>query len=526
MGDGWTRRATVWGLLWCLVLVSACSGNGGAAGPTPASGGAGSTATEARTAANPVALRPLHASKDLRVVDDQDRDVLLRGANITSLGEYWQGDKDHPPTLPTTDADWAAMQAHGLSVVRLIITWSRVEPERGRIDNGYLDQIDGYVKAAAAHGIYTVIDMHQDAFSSFISTKDASECAAGTEPGKGWDGAPKWATLTNGANTCITRERNDSPAVVAAWNNFYDNTDGIRDRFAASWGAVAARFAGRAEIAGFDLLNEPEVSRPGAELTPKYDELVKVTVIAIREAQAAAKAPFEHLIFVEPAIPAANPGYGIVIPDPKRIGMEPKGIVAGPHNYAESIQSEVTIDSMNNLFLSASQGLGVPLWVGEYGFWDTKPETLAKVKRFAADQDRLVLGGAWWQWRQPCGDPHSIKWGGWAVMQPEVSNHLNKLQCPGGKDLGPTDEFLSVLGRAYPRAAPGRIKKLTSDPISATLAIEADGAPTGIELVVWTPTAAHKVTTEGLRDVKEQPVGNGRIITATTTADHYRFELT
>ncbi|HET8930569.1 MAG TPA: cellulase family glycosylhydrolase, partial [Acidimicrobiales bacterium] len=137
----------------------------------------------------PIELRPLTTSPDRRIVDDQGRDVLLRGANVNSLGEYWRGVPTIPTTLPVTDADWATMAAHGFSAIRLIISWSRVEPTRGVFDQAYLDQVDGYVRAAAAHGIYSVIDMHQDAYTATISTTDPSTCPAGTQPAKGWDGA-------------------------------------------------------------------------------------------------------------------------------------------------------------------------------------------------------------------------------------------------------------------------------------------------------------------------------------------------
>jgi len=83
-------------------------------------------------------------------------------------------------------------------------------------DEEYLDRVDAYVTAAADHGIYTVIDMHQDAYSAFIATEDPGECGEGTRPGKGWDGAPEWASITDGLSTCMTDERNSAPAVEAA----------------------------------------------------------------------------------------------------------------------------------------------------------------------------------------------------------------------------------------------------------------------------------------------------------------------
>jgi len=497
-----------------LLLAGACSSDS----PEDADASEGRAATSATAVGDVVELRPLSASSDHRIVDDLDRDVILRGVNVTSLGEYWQGDADHEPTMPTTDDDWDEMAARGFSVIRLVVHWSRLEPTRGEIDESYLDEIEAYVDAAAQRGMYTVIDMHQDAYSAFIFSPPGTVCAEGSEPARGWDGAPEWATITDGLDTCITGDRNSSPAVTAAWNHFYDNTNGIRDRFVATWAAVADRFAGRPEVAGYNLLNEPEVSRPGEELTPLFDALVGDTVTAIRDAEAAAGATFDHLIIVEPGLPAANASYGLVIPDPARIGVDPVNIVAGPHNYAESIGNglDLTIEETNELFLTVATGLGVPTWVGEYGFWDTSPETLAELDRFAIDQDRLALGGAWWQWRQPCGDPHSVAWGGWSTMEPGVVIHLHRLGCPGDEDLGPTEELLRVVGRGYPRAAPGRITGFTGDHATGDLRIEAAGGQAGQQLVVWTPTTAdtHDVALDGLGGLVETAVPGGRILTA------------
>ncbi len=463
-----------------------------------------------------LSLRPLPATADLRIIDDLNRDVLLRGVNITSLGEYWQGDPTQPPTLPTTESDWQAMASLGVSSVRLVVHWSRIEPERGVIDADYLDAIDDYVTAAAAHGIYTVIDMHQDAYTAAIFTPSDEICPEGTHPAKGWDGAPKWAVYTDGLSTCTPGDRNASPAVQAAWNYFYDNHDGIRDHFVSSWAAVAARFAGRAEVAGYDLINEPEVPRPSAELTPLYDQLLFDTVAAIREAES--QADFQHLVFIEPAIPAGNPDFGLVIPDPLRIGLDTENLVSAPHNYAETIGIpgiEVTFEEMNELLLLVASTFGVPTWIGEYGFWSTSTSTLEKLARYAADEDRRLLGGTWWQWRQPCGDPHSIgPTGEYEVV------HLNRLGCPGDIELGQTEEFVRVLSRGYPRAAPGRLVSLSSDPSNGLLMLEATAFDAGGELVVWTPTteATHHVGLVGLSDLRALDVSGGRILFATVDA--------
>ena len=464
---------------------------------------------------DPYELRPLAVSDDLRIVDDLDREVLLRGVNVTSLGEYWQGSPDHPPTLPTTDEDWDAMAARGLSVVRLVVHWSRLEPERGQIDTAYLDDIDAYVIAAAEHGLYTVIDMHQDAWAAFIYTPQGEACPEGSSPGKGWDGAPAWATLTDDLSTCITGDRNSAPAVVAAWNHFYDNSEGIQDNFVATWAAVAARFAGRPEVAGYDLLNEPDASRSATELTPLYEGMLARVVGAVRGAGA------EQLILLEPAIPAGDPSNGLVFPDPEGMGIEPWNLVGSTHNYAESIDTTgLSLEATNTLIHTLAEAQGTAVWIGEYGFWSTSDEVLEVAARYAADEDVHAQGGAWWQWRQPCGDPHSLheEDGGWVPNDTVV--HLNSIDCTTDTDLGPTEPFLTLLSRGYPRAAPGRIELLESDPTTGRLRLKAEADRAGDPVVLWTPTEAgtHPAWSEGLQDFTEHAVPGGRLITGTVAA--------
>jgi endoglycosylceramidase len=461
---------------------------------------------------DPYELRPLAVSDDLRIADDLDREVLLRGVNVTSLGEYWQGSSDHPPTLPTTDEDWDAMAARGLNVVRLVVHWSRLEPERGQIDSDYLDQIDGYVTAAAERGLYTVIDMHQDAWSATIATPAGEVCPEGSSPGKGWDGAPAWATLTDGLSTCVTGDRNSAPAVVAAWNHFYDNSEGIQDEFVSTWAAVAHRFAGRPEVAGYDLLNEPDCSRSATDLTPLYEGMLARVVDAVRGAGA------EQLIFLEPAIPAGDPSNGLVFPDPEGMGVEAWNLVGSTHNYAESIDTTgLSLEATNTLIHTLAEAQGTAVWIGEYGFWSTGDEVLEVAARYAADEDAHAQGGAWWQWRQPCGDPHSLHRVGDSWEPIDTVVHLNSIDCISGTELGPTEEFFATLSRGYPRAAPGHIEVLESDPSSGELRLEAEDAPAGATLVLWTPTEAstHPAWEQGLEDLQEHPVPGGRLITGT-----------
>ena len=138
-----------------------------------------------------------------RIVDDHGRQVLLRGVNVNQLGDYYRAVGDSPPVLELTGEDAEGISEIGFNVVRLVVSWSRFEPVPGVIDESALDDLERAVDLFAAQDLYTVIDMHQDAWSKWVATPAGTACPEGRRPAIGWDGAPQWATITDGASTCI-----------------------------------------------------------------------------------------------------------------------------------------------------------------------------------------------------------------------------------------------------------------------------------------------------------------------------------
>ncbi len=144
-------------------------------------------------------LSRLHATKGAHpgIFDQRHARVLLSGVNVNGLGEYFQANADFAPTVPLGSEDFEQIATLGFNSVRLIVSWSRLEPTRGAYDTAYVDQIREAVAQAAANGLYTVLDMHQDAYGIAVDTPLGTTCAQGT-PANGWDGAPAWATITDG----------------------------------------------------------------------------------------------------------------------------------------------------------------------------------------------------------------------------------------------------------------------------------------------------------------------------------------
>src|SRR4030095_639753 len=102
-------------------------------------------------------LPALHADPDPvlggRIADAFDRTVLLRGVNVNAHVEYWAYDPARFTTYPFTDANAEAIASFGWTAVRLLLSWSRVEPEPGVYDEAYLDDIEAAILVLQSHGI-------------------------------------------------------------------------------------------------------------------------------------------------------------------------------------------------------------------------------------------------------------------------------------------------------------------------------------------------------------------------------------
>ena len=157
------------------------------------------------------------------------------------------------------------MRRIGWNAVRLLVSWSRVEPVPGRYDERYLDLVARTARRLGREGLAVVVDAHQDAWGASLAAPPGTTCPPGLTPALGWDGAPAWATMDSGASRCDPGVREAVPAVLAAWRAFFADQGGVRRRFVAMWGHVARRMRGVGAVVGYDLLNEPGALDAGAQ---------------------------------------------------------------------------------------------------------------------------------------------------------------------------------------------------------------------------------------------------------------------
>jgi endoglycosylceramidase len=462
----------------------------------------------------PAAALPLTVQRgaDPAITTTDGREVLLRGINVNQLGDYWAADPAKPTVIPLREDDMAGIARLGFNTVRLVLNWSALQPAPGGgLDPAELARIRQAVGWARAHGLLVVLDMHQDSWGKDAATPPGTPCPPGFGPAVGWDGAPSWATRFDGQSTCRAADTRElSPAVAQAFTNFFLDRDGIQGELVATWGRLAGAFAGDETVVGYDLLNEPH---PGNLVGPNQSVLLgrfyARTIEAIRAAERAAPGGRPKPVFFEPSVLWS--GFGTDALPPPGFSPDPF-LVFAPHLYSESISVDrkagltaVTIEQGFELARRAAERYGVPLWSGEWAWFGSPEDDLGEVRRYVAQEDASAIGGAWWVWKQACGDPH-------VAGQPTFAGSLNPVACPGDRPLGQVEPYARLLSRAYSRAAPGRITGLRSDATSGRFIVAGrDEDPAGsCALEVWVPgTAEPALTAEGITDLRVRRVPGG-----------------
>lgn len=432
-------------------------------------------------------ISPLHVENG-RIVDVDGGTVILRGVGVKQLGDYFQGHPGILPTLPLEKRDFGQMEVLGLNSVRLVVNWSFLEPERGVYDEDYISKVKQAVEWARESGIYVILDMHQDAWGKYIATPPGIECPTPLNPNVGWDGAPEWATITDGLSTCILITRELSPAAMRAWQSFWEDRDGIQQHFTDAWARLASEFAGDPVVAGYNILNEPNWGE-------RYRKTVNVLLPAmhrrcLKAIRSTEGAGPHKIIFFEPSAlwsfyPKERPVPFTDDPD----------IVYAPHIY-NSINGILRdligrdLVSVETNFANAAEEArvyNVPFWFGEW--WGSDRDFAGKV---AALEDAYQVGSARWVWKVSCGDPHVMAgcWPQCEGLREFTQGSVLNIQCgdpehPEGVEIGYNPTDLLILARPYPRSFPSPATyRVNPD----ERAIEMEGNSTGgVPLVLWIP---------------------------------------
>ena len=446
-------------------------------------------------------LSALHAAPDPdaggRILDASGREVILRGVNVNAFVDYWQLSPSRFTTYPFTESDADLMQSMGWNTVRLLISWSRVEPQPGVYDESYLDEVEQAVEVLESRGLYAIIDLHQDAWGPTLVAPPGTNCAGHGVPAFGWDGAPGWATQDGGRLRCApggTREF--SPAVMAAFQAFWNDAPGpdgvgIRTHYARMLGHVAARFAPHDSVAGYDLMNEPNAFYLIPGQLDALSALYADAVVQIRAGEASVGAP-ARLVFFEPGITWSDTGQGA----PPDFAHDDQ-VVYAPHIYQGGLNSLPLDATVFQQARDEAAGYGgAPVVSGE---WGGDPGRAADpsddyFELHQALQEQFRFGATLWTWREACGDPH--KAADWVAGRiPSVWGFFD-VDCATNTIAGMREPLAAAMTRGLLRAAPGPLATVSFDPATGVLAASGE-APAQTSFVAFLPAGGDTPWLEG-----------------------------
>ncbi len=441
------------------------------AAPTPRSGSGGANGTNASRTTGGVWVG--HQGRWL--TNASGATVLVHGVNmVNKLAPYT------PAAAGFGTAAAATLAGDGFDVVRVGVLYQALEPQPGHFDMAYLDSIASTVATLAAHGVYSLIDFHQDEMSAEF----------------GGEGFPSWSVLTGG----LPVQRYPFPnayVLSAALNHaltaFWSDAPGpggigLQERYLAAVQLVAKRFAPDPWVIGYDLFNEPY---PGKATTAQLATFYGKAIRTVRSVDT------RHLVWYEPWVTfnfgiqtalGTLPGSGL--------GMSFHAYCPDPTTTPAATCSAMELRTLVNAQAHAST-TGDALMLSEFG----ASNDLADLARVVNAADTAQV--SWIEWSYcGCHDPTG-------TVPASAEGLVTNPALPGtGSNVNHAK--LAVLAEPYPRVVAGTPVRYRFDPTTRTFRLEyTTTAPGGrrfgagaCSTVVVPPTAyptGYSVTVTGAR---------------------------
>ncbi|MEE1785395.1 cellulase family glycosylhydrolase [Streptomyces sp. SP17BM10] len=378
------------------LLLAATAVLAGAPGASAASGARARETTAARFPTGTV------TGPDGRtaLTDAQGRRLRLRGFNLDKYAE-------------ATEADVRSIAARGFTLIRVAVSWNRLEPERGRLDPAELDRLQRLLGWADRHGVLALVDFHQDVY--------------GPAFGGGDRGIPRWATRDDGLP--FTPDPDDwfagyfQPAVQAAFRHLYDDPD-LRAWQADFYTRLARELGGHRSLLGYDLFNEPFGPVDGDPTDPavlaaasaaleqgRLADMYRRLIAAVRHVDRRAWLFVEPTVLVGQGVPTRLPGFDDPRPGAPRLGYAPHFYDTAVENGADWDPSDGFVEHYTAAITAYPATHRLPVLVGEWGPPDPRrPGNTRLVREQVAAMDGFAEGWTMWYWCR--GD------GGYCALDP------------------------------------------------------------------------------------------------------------
>jgi endoglycosylceramidase len=315
-----------------------------------------------------------------RLRDALGRVVVLRGLNAGGRSKF-------APFMPfdytpgTFDAQLAAFmdraKTWGINAMRVPFTWEAVEPTQGQDDQDFLKRYDALLDAAWAHGIYTVVDFHQDVYAQvFCGDGFPAWTVPDPKPAPHHD-CPSWSL-----------EYFDDKGVLTAFDTLWANASVVQDQLAAMWDRMVARYKDKPGVIGFEVINEPASGSMNSDvfestvLTPFYTKMV---------GRMRAIAP-NSLVFVDPL------GFDGVVVHTSLSRPTGDGVVFAPHFYPIGLADPASVQNNLSHWADVGTAWNVPVFVGEFGTSHDNSMATPFMSAHFDTFDALGLSGTEWEY--------------------------------------------------------------------------------------------------------------------------------
>ena len=374
--------------------------------------------------------------KGMNFQTEDGKQVLFNGINVVCK------EKAQGYFFPDLEKKFLAFRNMGFNLIRFGIFWDGVEPQPGKYDMEYLAKVKEAITLAEKYGLYVMVDMHQDLFARKYA-----------------DGAPDWATLDEGAYhpegcTMWYDAYLQSEAIIKAADNFWANKEaedgiGLLEHYEKMWEQIVQYLDGCSNIIGWEPMNEPFMGSLGRnafgsatmkvkEQFPEFDlanqagitleqqtlfmgyvteqlqEFDRTTLMDFyhRMERAVRKHSTKPLITGGNIYSSSNVRTGIRRLDQgQNVDTETgdtswgKQIYA-PHGYDSVVDSDCyenfSRENVEMLFAdkrSSQEELVLPLIVGEWGAFPSKPFTNDLIRHMNEILERYLWSSTYWEYR-------------------------------------------------------------------------------------------------------------------------------
>ncbi|XP_066265419.1 endoglycoceramidase-like [Branchiostoma lanceolatum] len=223
-------------------------------------------------------------------LDDSGRVRIFHGINAVQKGFPWY------PVALLNQSRLDELQSWGFNALRLGMMWTGTEPQEGRYNHTYMSIVRNITAELGRRGIFTILDMHQDALDSF------------------YDGVPPWLVASFPPpdhpypwplkNVTGWGENYFTQRCSHNFQCLYDNYKGAADKMGAFWKYVASELSNQTTVLGYELINEPWIgdwTRDPELLLPGHGGKKNLSPLHDHVGRAIRTADNETLIFYEPA---------------------------------------------------------------------------------------------------------------------------------------------------------------------------------------------------------------------------------